>query len=295
MPRWPDFTKLLETLRSEGYLLIKGPVKEHEGWQFPYRVEVQCPERHPAYWVLVSNFKAGKRCRICGIKSAADKRRQSLKDVAEIFRQEGYRLQATEFRDSHQTLPVKCPRDHDWEVNLNNFKTGTRCWACSSQAPLDIVSVRHAVEERGFELISTEYINSYTHIDVKCPRGHIRPVLYTLFQQGMGCGGCVDPSRKEIELRQFVKELYPDTPETPIKKLLPSKRLELDIWVPSLRKAIEFDGEYHHGLPGAAERDARKDAECVQVGIKLLRVKYKDYVKNTEAVRQRVLEFLASP
>ena len=106
---------------------------------------------------------------------------------------------------------------------------------------------------------------------------------------------CSKISKPEIELRDFVRLHYPDTLDKPARKLLLSKRLELDIWVPSLRRAIEFDGERWHQRPETVERDLRKDAECLQVGIRLLRVKYKDYVKNTEAVRQRVLEFLAAP
>jgi len=142
-----------------------------------------------------------------------------------------------------------------------------------------------------------EYVNSQTHSLWECKCGYKWFANSgVMINQETWCPVCSNKqSKKEIELRNFVRQYFPDTPDKPVKKLLPNKLFELDIWVPSLRKAIEFDGEYRHNQPESVERDARKDAECQQVGIQLLRVKYRDYVKNTDAVQQRVLEFLASP
>lgn len=60
--------------------------------------------------------------------------------------------------------------------------------------------------------------------------------------------------------------------------------LELDIWIPGLRKAIEYDGEYWHQTPEAQERDSRKTRACCQAGIGLLRISDKHWTLNSEAV-----------
>lgn len=48
-------------------------------------------------------------------------------------------------------------------------------------------------------------------------------------------------------------------------------RLELDIWIPSISTAIEYDGYYWHNLNH--ERDARKDKACRENGIRLIRIR----------------------
>jgi hypothetical protein len=293
MPRWPNFDKLFAAIEASGYIVLSGPYKEQPGWKNPYYLMVQCPEKHPAYRVDTRNFLFGKRrCKFCGRKASADKRRQSLKEISDILKADGYELLETEFRNSHQRLRVKCPVGHDWTVNIMSFKDGIRCWACSSQAPFTVDEVKEKLAVRGYTLLSG-YVNSYTNIEVRCPNGHVRPMLYTNFQMGYGCGGCPNrSSKKEIELREFVRGHYPEVSDGPVTGLLPNKRFELDIWVPSLRKAIEFDGEYYHALPENRRRDLLKDSECREVGIHLLRVQSLDYIKNTETVQQRVLDFL---
>jgi len=154
-------------------------------------------------------------------------------------------------------------------------------------------------ESKGGKCLSTEYVNVVTPLKWECACGYIWEVaaLNIIGKPDSWCPRCAKKqSKREIELRNFVRQHYPEVSDKPVRKLLPNKLFELDIWVPSLRKAIEFDGEWcHDRLEKDQERNARKDAECLQVGIKLMRVKYRDYIKNTAAVQQRVLEFLASP
>lgn len=52
------------------------------------------------------------------------------------------------------------------------------------------------------------------------------------------------------------------------------KRLELDIFIPSLKRAIELDGDYWHSSPERKKTDKRKNKECADAGIKLLRLPY---------------------
>ena len=48
---------------------------------------------------------------------------------------------------------------------------------------------------------------------------------------------------------------------------------ELDIFLPSLNTAIEFDGLYWHSSEKSKIRDRRKDNYCKNMGIRLIRVK----------------------
>jgi very-short-patch-repair endonuclease len=73
---------------------------------------------------------------------------------------------------------------------------------------------------------------------------------------------------------------------------LKSKRLELDIWVPSIKTAIEYDGRRWHKMPKAWERDWRKTNECTQAGIRLIRIPEEVYEKDRQGIIDTLLDIL---
>lgn len=140
------------------------------------------------------------------------------------------------------------------------------------------------------------YIGSRLLTDWKCKDGHLFQMRPNNVRSGQWCPICAfKQSKKEIELREIIKQRYNDTMGN-VKGLLKSKRLELDIYVPSLGKAIEFDGKRWHNnveYVECIERDSRKNNECIEAGIALFRVDYHDYISNKEDVLSKVWEFLS--
>ena len=64
----------------------------------------------------------------------------------------------------------------------------------------------------------------------------------------------------------YIKQLHPDTITRDI-----SHGIELDIYVPSINFALEYDGSYWH--KGKLAKDNQKDAACLDVGIRLVRIR----------------------
>jgi hypothetical protein len=127
-----------------------------------------------------------------------------------------------------------------------------------------------------------------------CSNNHRWEAKATNIQQGNWCPECSKKYDKaQTELYDFVKQFYPDALLN-VDGLLKNKRFELDIYIPSIKKAIELDGEYWHNKPGAIERDLRKDNECLEVGIELLRIPYVAcwYNKKRSIGEQMIKEFL---
>lgn len=76
------------------------------------------------------------------------------------------------------------------------------------------------------------------------------------------------PNKIEKTLRRLVKELHPGEATEAEYRI---GRFSVDVYVPSLKLAYEADGEYWHGLPGVAEKDARRDAYMLEQGIQTIR------------------------
>ena len=70
----------------------------------------------------------------------------------------------------------------------------------------------------------------------------------------------------------YVKQIYPDAINGYREDFL--KNMELDIYIPSIRLAIEYDGEPWHGRD-KLKREQQKYQRCHKQGIKLLRIREK--------------------
>lgn len=90
-------------------------------------------------------------------------------------------------------------------------------------------------------------------------------------------------SKGELELYDFIKSIKPTAIHNDRKNIFP---LELDIFLEENNIGIEYDGEYWHNLPKMKKRDYIKNKICKEKGIKLIRVKEKDWKNNKEKVKK---------
>jgi len=145
--------------------------------------------------------------------------------------------------------------------------------------------IRNYVEERGYTLLSKEYINSKLPIMLKCPKGHEWSTTFHNFRDlknktGARCMTCYlqnsYTSRFELEVREFVKSIYSGkvvyNNRTIVFNKNTGKFLELDLYFPYLNKAIECDGVYWHQKKDMIVKDNIKTKFCKSNNIKLLRI-----------------------
>ena len=55
---------------------------------------------------------------------------------------------------------------------------------------------------------------------------------------------------------------------------------ELDIWLPDIKVAIEYNGTYWHSLPIILESDKFKQIQCESKGIRLITIHEEDWTNN---------------
>jgi very-short-patch-repair endonuclease len=107
-----------------------------------------------------------------------------------------------------------------------------------------------------------------------CPLGHEYQASVMHRGHGTACPICNSgrqTSFSEQALFFYIRQIFPDSISR--YKFDSSERLEVDIYIPSIGLAIEYDGEFWHKSEKARNTDARKYSLLLKNGIRLWRIR----------------------
>lgn len=93
-------------------------------------------------------------------------------------------------------------------------------------------------------------------------------------------------SKGELEVKEFIQSIYSGIIEGSNRTEL--NGWELDIWLPELKKAIEYDGTYWHSSKQAEIRDTYKNKLCIEHEIDLFRVAEDDWLNDKERIKREL-------
>lgn len=181
-----------------------------------------------------------------------------------------------------------CKEGHEWEAKICNRTNGRKCPFCTNRRVL-----------RGYNDLCTTHPNiakewdysknDKTPYDVSygcgkkvwwiCSEGHSyeATVNHRTSKNGTGCPICFQgrqTSFAEQALYYYIKQIYPDALNR--YKDIFDNGMELDIFIPSIKLGIEYDGEAWHKEYNF-KRELKKYEICQSNNIKLIRLKEKRY------------------
>lgn len=247
----------------------------------------KCSKCGNSWDATISNRKRGTGCPYCSIP--AKKVLQGFNDLKtkypEIAREwhptrNGEKTPDSVLCGSAKKVWWLCERGHEYEQSIINRVNGGNCPYCSHQKLLE-----------GFNDFATEHpellgewdtekntlkpnsIMSHSHYKAwwKCPFGH----SYQAWMDNRcgtthsGCPICDKENHTsfpEQALYYYVKKSFPDA----INSDKSAIGMELDIYIPSLRVAIEYDGKNWHSKN---EYELEKNSSCKRSKIRLIRVR----------------------
>ena len=111
-----------------------------------------------------------------------------------------------------------------------------------------------------------------------CPVGHEYQCTVDNRGGGKNCPVCQKTMRTsfpEQAIFYYVKKQFPDAING-YKKIF-NNRMELDVYIPSIKVGVEYDGMAYHSSKEKIKSDINKYAICKQNGIYLIRVREKPY------------------
>ena len=163
------------------------------------------------------------------------------------------------------------------------------------------------------EITKSEYIiNNILHIIPRCKCGCNLPV--TILENGKNCDlkkeiyhrdyikghwdwevftGIGKQSKEEIQVIEFIKEIYKNEIQLNVRGLIP--KLEIDIYLPDLKIAIEYNGLYWHSEKNGKKSDyhINKTKILQTQNIRLIQIFSDEWINKKEIVKNKLKSILA--
>lgn len=180
---------------------------------------------------------------------------------------------------SNKKVWWKCNKGHEWQASINSRNKGHGCPYCSGlyvikgKNDLQTVNPTLAKEwnwEKNNDLTPRDVLtNSEKKVWWKCQKGHEWQATITNRNRGRGCPIC--NSERQTSFPEYVIVYYIKKCGLDVIHSYKAKGYELDIYIPSRKIAIEYDGYFWH--KNKTDKDLEKNQKCLQDGIKLYRIR----------------------
>ena len=177
-----------------------------------------------------------------------------------------------------------CSERHEWEAEIKSRTTGVGCPYCCGKKVLkgfnDLATVNPELAAEWHPTLNGDL----TPEDVTdasgrkvwwlCKNRHAYEATVYNRKSGRGCPKCLASLRTsfpEQAIFYYIKQEFPDAVSS-YKNIFGSS-MELDIYIPSLKVGIEYDGRVYHSSTANLLRDSKKYSICKEHGIVLIRIR----------------------
>ena len=240
--------------------------KEHE-WQAP-----------------VNNRNKGRGCPYCSgnivLKGYNDLQTINPTLAQEWNYEKNDNLKPEDFTaNSGKKVWWRCSKGHEWQAAISSRITGHGCPYCAGKKVLkgfnDLLTVNPIVAkqwnyEKNNGLTPAEVTpNSNKKVWWKCGKGHEWQATISSRNAGRGCPICT--SERNTSFPEYAIMYYLIKYDLDVIHSYREKGYELDIYIPSRKIAIEYDGGLWH--KNRTKKDLEKNFKCKKDGIKLYRIR----------------------
>ena len=190
----------------------------------------------------------------------------------------------------------KCSNGHEWQATIANRNNGNGCPYCSGRYAVkgenDLQTVNPILaDEWNYEknngLLPQDIMaNSNISVWWKCSKGHEWQATIANRNNGNGCPIC--NSERKTSFPEYALAYYLQQSGLEVIHSYRGQGYELDVYIPALRIAIEYDGGYWH--KHRIQKDLEKNHKCKKDGIKLYRIREGLPALNDSSIDYVVLE-----
>ena len=251
------YDHIKNSLRSNGFLLLS---KKY--YRVKEKLHVQCLICSYKYHTRFDIIASGSKCPNCvGTRRLTGREIKSL-----ISKRNGILL--SKWENSHVKIKIKCLKcDHIWDTYLSSIRSGSWCSNCHFNSIRNSLQyVQDHIKTKNGSLLSTSYKNNSQKLEILCNDcDNTFKMTFSNIVGGKWCALCKNKTQKY--LFSLLKEIFNMPVEYNYKGFewlrTNGKYIqEIDIWVPDLKLAIEYDGEQHF-IPvcfgGISKKEAKEN------------------------------------
>lgn len=267
------------------------------------KISIVCPE-HGEFKQSPADHLRGYGCPQCGVDMAAMKMMKPfdklLSELNEVWGGDFpyVFMDISEYCDDRSKMTMYCPLHEEFISTPRLLLQKQGCHRCAntkgaqksrlSQA-IFLRKVQRIYREEPYDFSELNYVDSTTIVKVYCEKHGYFEKMPSSLLAGEGCAKCYREkyggSKGETEVFSYLKDILPDVEITRHDWSLLSDD-ELDIVIPSLKLAIEYNELYEHSTAWLHRHyHVDKTNACNKVGYRLIHVWEDDWRYKKEAVK----------
>lgn len=266
-------------------------------------VTIICPKHGEFNQTPNAHLINGHICPKCANEAIGQKKRMSIWEFsnrAKLVHGDKYDYSKVEYKSIDEPVTIICPIHGEFNQTPYNHLRGCECPLCSNETKKrklsltkeDFISKARNIfgDKYGYDKI--HYVNLRTKINITCPKHGEFWQIPDNHLQGHGCPMCGNQiSKAENEIFELVQTFCSDVIHNERGMIKP---YELDIYVPSKRIGIEYNGLRWHSEEFNKDKNyhLKKLELCNSKGIKLIQVFEDEWVENKELVKDKILHLL---
>lgn len=264
------------------------------------KVCIICPE-HGEFWQTPNWHLNGNGCPECGKIISSTCRLLSKEEFINRsikVHGEKYDYSKVDYINSNTKVCIICPEHGVFWQTPQSHMNGQGCPDCGKikasnshkKTTKEFIEDARKVHGNKYSYEHTHYTGVYNSVTITCPIHGDFEQIASYHLSGNGCQKCgVTNSTGEDEIFEFIKSLLGADIE--IKKCDRSvlSEQELDIYIPSKKLAIEFDGLYWHcELNKDKDYHLKKTVKCEELGIRLIHIFEDEWMFKKEICMSRI-------
>lgn len=242
------------------------------------KIHIICPT-HGEFTQRADAHLSGQGCPKCANERVGKRNASSFDKFAEKARQkhcDKYKYNNGVYINNRTPLTITCPIHGDFiQLPSNHIhKTQPRgCPKCNGGVKLelnDFIQRSNIIHKSKYDYSKVVYIDAHTKVCIICPEHEEFWQEPRAHLEGQGCPKC---SRTHSHFEDEIKDCFEDIEiEQRNRKILGGK--EIDIYIPTHKLGIEFNGLYWHSEENGKDENyhLNKLNECNKKNIELIQI-----------------------
>ena len=248
--------------------------------------------RHGEFWQAPNNHLNGQGCPKCG--GNAKLTDENFISKSKLIHGNKYDYSKVNYVNNKTKVCIICPKHGEFYQTPINHLYGNGCPSCGKEKIASVlvntfdefVEKARKIHGNKYDYSNVDYKNSHVKVCIACPKHGEFWQSPEHHLRGQGCPKCANQmSIAEDEIMELLQSLKPQQRN---REILNGR--EIDIYIPSLKLGIEYNGLHWHSEEFGRDRHyhINKLNECNEMGVRLIQIFEDEWVNHREICESKL-------